>query len=451
MTHTIPDVIKDGRNGDDAADTYTYYKRDVEMMRELGLDAYRFSLSWSRILPNGLANKVSDAGVAFYNNYINEMLKYNITPLVTLYHWDLPQQMQDLGGFQNPLFPRMFENYAKVAFKHFGDRVKHWITFNEPREICYEGYGHVTKAPRLNATGVGTYYCAKHLLLAHARAYHAYNDQFRATQGGVCGITISVNWFKPLTDSEEDALAAELKRQAEWGLYAEPIFSEEGGFPKELSEIVDRKSEEEGYFASRLPQFTDEEREYVRGSSDFFGVNHYTAYMISANDYKGDYVVPSLYADIDVGTWVPPTWLQSASSWLRLAPNSIHDALSHLNKKYNGPIFYITENGWSQHPDDGFDDDSRITYYRAALDSVLNCLHDGIDLRGYMAWSLMDNFEWMEGYTERFGLYEVDFASPEKTRTPRKSAFVYKHIISTRTIDPDYEPDTKTMWIDEGK
>lgn len=202
-------------NGDIAADSYHNYKRDVEMMRELGLDAYRFSISWSRILPNGFANEINEAGIAYYNNLINEMLKYNIKPMVTLYHWDLPQKLQDLGGFMSPLFPEWFEEYARVAFENFGDRVKLWITFNEPREICYEGYSWTNKAPLLNISDVGTYYCAKHLVLGHARAYHTYNNDFKPTQNGECGITISVQWFSPLTDSEEDRFETEIRKQAE--------------------------------------------------------------------------------------------------------------------------------------------------------------------------------------------------------------------------------------------
>lgn len=185
------------------------------MMRELGLDAYRFSLSWARILPNAFPNKISRAGVDYYNNLINEIIKYNIKPIVTLYHWDLPQKLQDMGGFLNPLFPEWFEDYARVAFNYFGDRVKFWITFNEPREICYEGYGYFTKAPMLNITDVGTYYCAKNLLLANARAYRAYVKDFKTKQNGICGITINVNWFSPLEDSDEDKYAAEIRRQAE--------------------------------------------------------------------------------------------------------------------------------------------------------------------------------------------------------------------------------------------
>lgn len=215
MVHNKPDDIKDKSNGDVAADSYHNYKRDVEMMRELGLDAYRFSFSWSRILPTGFSNEINQAGIDFYNNYIDEMLKYNIIPMVTLYHWDLPQKLQELGGFSNPLFSEWFEDYSRVAFEKFGDRVKHWITFNEPREICYEGYGNNTKAPQINAHGIGEYLCAKHLVMAHAKAYHAYNNEFKASQGGTCGITISVNWFGPLTDSDEDAAAAELYRQAQ--------------------------------------------------------------------------------------------------------------------------------------------------------------------------------------------------------------------------------------------
>lgn len=215
LTHTNPGYVTDRSNGDTAANTYTNYATDVQMMRQLGLNAYRFSLSWPRILPDGLPNTVSKHGLTFYNNYINEMLKYNITPIATLYHWDLPQKLQDLGGFMNPLIQEWFEDYARIAFENFGDRVKHWLTFNEPREICYEGYGSDMKAPALNRTDIGTYYCAKNLLVAHAKAYRAYVKDFKPKQKGVCGITISVNWYESSTDSEEDVKATEIKRQAE--------------------------------------------------------------------------------------------------------------------------------------------------------------------------------------------------------------------------------------------
>ncbi|KAG6439501.1 hypothetical protein O3G_MSEX000824, partial [Manduca sexta] len=158
-------------------------------------------------------------------------------------------------------------------------------------------------------------------VIAHAKAYYLYNNEFKASQGGECGITISVNWFGPLTDSEEDEFAAELRRQAEWGLYANPIFSEEGGFPKELVDRVAAKSASQGYSKSRLPVFTEDEKTFVKGSADFFGVNHYTGVLISASDeYKTTiYPVPSIYDDIDVGVYVSPDWPVAASSWLRVS------------------------------------------------------------------------------------------------------------------------------------
>ncbi|XP_047035815.1 lactase-phlorizin hydrolase-like [Helicoverpa zea] len=450
LTHTNPTVIQDLTNGDIAADSYHNYKRDVEMMRELGLDAYRFSISWARILPTGFSNEINPPGIEYYNNLINEMVKYNITPMVTLYHWDLPQKLQDLGGLMNPLFTEWFEDYARVVFENFGDRVKLFITFNEPREICFEGLEDMNKAPLLNTTGVGVYLCAKNLVMAHARAYHLYDKEFRATQGGQCGITISVNWFGPATNSAEDELAAEIMRQVQWGLYAEPIFSAEGGFPRELSQRIAEKSAQQGFSRSRLPDFTEEEKAYVQGASDFFGVNHYTTILVSATEHKAFNSAPSMMDDADVGYFVPPEWPVSSAPWLKFAPNSVYYALTHLSEKYNNPNIYITENGWATYPDSGLVDDDRIAYYRAALESALDVLEEGVNLKGYMAWSLMDNMEWLEGYVACFGLYHVDYKGPARSRTARKTAFIYKHIIKNRYIDYEYEPESLTMTIDEG-
>lgn len=214
MTHNHPDTIADLSNGDVASDSYHNYKRDVQIMRELGLDAYRFSLSWPRILPTGFVYNINPQGIDYYNNLIDEMLKYNITPIVTLYHLDLPQKLQELGGFANPMIKDWFKDYARVAFEHFGDRVKYWITFNEP-VFCSHGYGSDKLAPIVNSTAFGGYLCAKNVILAHANAYHTYKNDFKPTQRGQCGITIGVNWYEPLTDTPEDRFAAEIKRQGD--------------------------------------------------------------------------------------------------------------------------------------------------------------------------------------------------------------------------------------------
>jgi beta-glucosidase/6-phospho-beta-glucosidase/beta-galactosidase len=211
-----------------ACDSYNLYNRDVEMLSELGVDFYRFSLSWSRILPDGFSDNVNVDGVTYYNNLIDALLGKGIQPLITLYHWDLPQKMQELGGWPNPLLANYFEDYAKVAFDQFGDRVKHWITFNEPKNFCLEGYGRGSAAPGLNVSGVGEYMCAHTILQAHAKAYHLYDKKYRSDQkgkptyyiefrvntewitfSGSVGITLDVGWVEPATSSKKDEEAAE--------------------------------------------------------------------------------------------------------------------------------------------------------------------------------------------------------------------------------------------------
>ncbi|XP_059049864.1 lactase/phlorizin hydrolase-like [Achroia grisella] len=448
LTHTEPCAIKDCSNGDIAANSYNFYKRDVEMMRELGLDFYRFSLSWTRILSSSFPDKINEAGVEYYNNLINEMLKYNIEPMVTLYHWDLPQKLQELGGWTNPHIVDWFGDYARTAFNLFGDRVKYWITMNEPREICYQGYGSDTMAPRLNIQGIAEYMCAKNLLVAHARAYHIYDQEFRAIQNGIIGLTISAGYSAPASDSEEDIIAAKDSSLFEWGIYAYPIYSETGDFPPVMKKRIAAKSAEQGFRRSRLPEFSPEEIKYVHGSSDFFGLNHYTSSYVYRNASVESVESPSFYDDLGTGGFILDEWEDSASSWLKVVPWGLYELLKQIKEDYNNPPVYITENGFSTYV--GLDDDKRISYYRQYLDAVLDAIDEGCNVQVYTAWSLLDNFEWMQGYSERFGLYEVDYDSPERTRTPRKSAFVYKEIVRTRTLDFSYEPVTNVMTIDEG-
>lgn len=184
FTHDHPDFIADNSTGDVACDSYHKVDEDIALIENLGVDYYRFSLSWSRILPTGYSYQVNKAGVEYYNKLIDGLLAKDIQPMVTLYHWDLPQPLQELGGWPNELMAQYFEDYAKVAFDNFGDRVKYWITFNEPYNVCYQGYGDVAKAPALNMTGYADYLCTHTVLKAHARVYHLYNDTYKATQNG---------------------------------------------------------------------------------------------------------------------------------------------------------------------------------------------------------------------------------------------------------------------------
>lgn len=184
FTHTKRELIRGGRTGDVACDSYNLYMRDIEMLKELGVDFYRFSISWTRLLPTGFTNYVSQDGLNYYNNLINALIENNIEPVITLYHWDLPQKFQEMGGWTNPLMIQYFEDYARFVFRTFGYRVKVWITFNEPKVFCVLGYGADMLAPAMNYTGIAEYQCVKNVLLAHATVYHMYKREFAQRQQG---------------------------------------------------------------------------------------------------------------------------------------------------------------------------------------------------------------------------------------------------------------------------
>ncbi|XP_061378474.1 myrosinase 1-like [Danaus plexippus] len=448
LTHTNPCKVLDCSNGDVADNSYYLYERDVEMMRELGLDTYRFSISWTRILPTGFPDYINKAGVAYYNNLIDEMLKYNIQPIVTLYHWDLPQKIQEMGGWTNSVIVNWFGDYARVIFNFFGDRVKYFITINEPHQICEFGYGEDILAPALNIQGIADYLCMKNVLLGHARAYHIYDKEFRVKQNGKIFITINAEWHQPKTVNDEEA--ARDARQFYWEVYAHPIFSKSGNFPPEMIKRIADKSAAQGFLRSRLPELSSEEVKFVQGTSDFFGLNHYSTYIVYRNESAPEvHPVPSFGDDLDIIAYQLPEWKIGSSNFTKYVPWGFRSLFNYISHQYGNPPILVTENGFATNG--GINDEDRVTYFRGYLNAILDAIDDGVDIRGYIAWSLMDNFEWSKGYTERFGLYEVDYYDPNRTRTPRKSAYVLKEIIRTRSIDPNYEPDmSQPLTIDDG-
>lgn len=217
VTHNDPKAVIDHSTGDVACDSYRLWKRDIEMLLELGVDFYRFSISWPRLLPTGFSDKISQDGLNYYNNLIDELIKHNITPIATIYHWDLPLRLQDLGGWPNPLIVDYFEDYARVCFESFGDRVKTWITINEPPNICFQGYGQSWAdgglAPGIDDHGVADYLCGHSIIKAHARAYHLYNNTYKPTQKGRVGISLTAPWVIAETDSPKDKYAADTMMQ----------------------------------------------------------------------------------------------------------------------------------------------------------------------------------------------------------------------------------------------
>ncbi|XP_058829749.1 lactase/phlorizin hydrolase-like [Topomyia yanbarensis] len=406
---------------------------------------YRFSMAWTRLMPTGISNEINQAGIDYYNNLIDELVKYNIEPMVTLYHWDLPQRLQEMGGWTNREIVDHFKEYARVAFENFGDRVKWWTTFNEPYPICVLSYEYDSMAPGYDFPGTPTYLCGHNLLLSHAEAVELYRTQFQPTQNGIIGFTMDSSWNEPESDSVEDLEASEIAMQFSLGWYMHPIFSKSGNYPQIMIDRVGNNSLKQGYAKSRLPEFTEEEINKIRGSADFFGINHYTTNIVYQNDAdnSANFRIPSYDHDRNTAGYQDPSWPESGSGWLKVNPKGMYYLLTWISNEYDNPLVYITENGVSDLG--GTKDISRIDFYNGYLNAVLDAMEEGCDVRGYVAWSLMDNFEWRAGLTERFGLYYVDYDTPERTRIAKSSAKVYANIIKTRMIDPDYIPEPDVL------
>ncbi|XP_010257423.1 PREDICTED: beta-glucosidase 12-like [Nelumbo nucifera] len=438
FTHTYPGKIKDGSNGDVAIDFYHRYKEDVGIMKEMGLDAFRFSISWSRILPNGkLSGGMNREGITFYNNLINELLSKGIQPFATLFHWDLPQALEDeYGGFLNAKIVDDFRDYAELCYKEFGDRVKHWITLNEPSTFSSSGYATGTFAPgrcsswlNRNCTGgnSGTepYAVAHNQLLAHAAAVKVYKEKYQASQKGKIGITLVAPWFVPFSDDQSSKDAARRAMDFVFGWYTDPLTY--GDYPDSMRALV----------GNRLPKFSQDRSIAVKGSFDFLGLNYYSAaYAANAstsNSVPASYLIDSRVTLTSQRNGVP-IGPKSGSDWLYVYPRGIRDMLLYVKARYNNPTIYITENGVSEVDnstltlEEALRDDLRIDYHRRHFCFLQRAIQEGVKVKGYFAWSLLDNFEWSSGYTVRFGINYVDYKDGLK-RYPKHSASWFKNFL----------------------
>ncbi|RKO86704.1 putative cellulase [Blyttiomyces helicus] len=503
-------------NADEADLSYYYWKNDIDLIKKLGAPSYRFSMSWTRLFPDGHARRAADGkwnvnpkGLKYYDSLVNALIEADITPFVTMVHWDLPMNLHsEYGGWLGYQMQDDFKNYAHFLFEHFGDRVKHWITFNEPWVSCFLGFQINSKAPWRygppnNATedplsgpsyeiGPTQYtpeskvlpanrpqqplealWCSHNLLNAHAKAQQVYRTHF-AAQNALVGLTVdgemSVPWQEPNTTAEQLASNthyADLANIFRISWYADPLVY--GDYPPEIKERV----------GSDMPVFTEEQKALLKGSVDFLGWNAYTGHWAEqARSANGSYIPPSTtksYATAQVDIWhdncrgrdasyncLPPRiGAQGGSSWLIKYPKAIRVGLNWLWNRYSGNIphgLYITENGASQpnakvaapndtvtadfwaalgeNPADYLygpdeiesefnvtslvDDTFRQKFFADYLEQVrLTVTVDGIPLKGYFAWSLMDNFEWEDGYTTRFGMSYVNFTDPERVRHPK--------------------------------
>ncbi|XP_072400072.1 myrosinase 1-like [Diabrotica undecimpunctata] len=429
MTHENPAFTPDRSNGDVACLSYYKYKEDVQILKAMGVKHYRFSISWTRILPTGFPDQINEAGITYYRNLINELRDNGIEPLVTISHWDLPLTLEKLGGFQNPDIQNWFPNYARVLFQNFGEQVKYWITFNEPRQTCMGGYGYGYYPPAVHSEGLLEYTCAHNLLRAHARAWHVYDKEFRPTQKGKISIVVDTSAYVPASDSEEDKIAADTKFQFELGWYANPVHF--GDYPDIMKSRVAERSRGEGRSQSRLPEFTEEEKALLKGTADFFAFNTYSANLVQHMDDPPIYNPPSKWQDIGVNDFQPSEWANSTQpSWFKIAPWTMRILLNWIKDHYENPDILITENGLCTD-----DDNKRINYIRDYLSYIRDAMvEDGVKVIGYTVWSIMDNFEWQLGYTQKYGLYEVDFNDPNRPRTARPSAEFYTKVCKTRCL-----------------
>ncbi|XP_059617698.1 myrosinase 1-like [Phlebotomus argentipes] len=424
------DLVADNRSPDSGPDSYKFYKDDVRILKEMGMQMYRFSIAWSRIMPTGDVSSLNNAGLQYYDNLVNELIANNIIPVVTMYHWDHPREIQKLGGALNPIFADYFKEYARVLFTRLGDRVKYWITINEPSIFCTYAYTTEDWGAAINFTG-GEYYCAHHLLIAHAKVYRMYQDEFYSKQGGKVGLSLHTRGYLPKNpDSASDREAAKIGFLTDIGWTAHPIFSISGGYSSVLTEFVAEKSKKEGRAWSRLPHMDHETVKLLKGTADFLGLNYYTSRLVvmDPNPFNG---VAFVLNDTRIIQTPAPHWPQAKSTWLYSAPEGFRQLLRWIKKEYNNPDVIITENGWS---DDGqMEDEERIEYLRQHLTEILGAINqDGCNIVGHTTWSILDNFEWMRGFTEKFGI--VSWDEETKERRPKKSASFLRQVITTRQI-----------------
>lgn len=398
-----PDAIADSSNGDVACDHINRWEEDLEILLDLNVDAYRFSISWPRVITRD--GELNPLGVAFYKTLIAALNAKNIKPFVTLYHWDLPQYLEDAGGWLNRQTAYEFANYVDKISSALGERVFSYATFNEPFCSAYLGYEIGVHAPGKTGMHNGRT-AAHHILLAHGLAMKVLRKNVPNSEAGI------VLNFTPCyanSDSVEDELAAHKADEYINQWYMQPVM--EGAYPDVIDDLP----------ASDRPPIASGDMEIICQPLDFLGINFYTRLHYSAPKAPG-----SLYHEhahrgpiTDIG-------------W-EIYPNALYELLTSLNKRYTLPPIFITENGAAMADElvDGqVNDSDRVKYYNDHINMVNNAVKDGVEVSGYFAWSLLDNFEWAEGYEKRFGLVYVDFSTQK--RTLKKSANAYKALLASR-------------------
>ncbi len=399
-----PGRITGGDRGDVATDHYHRFGEDVALMKNLGVGAYRFSLAWPRILPDGTGD-VNLEGIAFYHRLLDALEEAGIEPWATLYHWDLPQTLQDAGGWADRRIADDFRAYAEVCFREFGHRVKNWITLNEPWVVAFMGHLYGAHAPGLTDPDI-TYRVIHHLNLAHGRAVRAFREGGYA---GRIGTTLNLYTPRAATASGADGDAADRSRDRDCRLFLNPLFGRE--YPARHLEAVGRS----------LP-VEPGDREEMAEPVDFLGVHYYSEGAVRAVPVSPDH---------PEGFDRAPTWQDTTEMGWDIVPSGLLRQLRWIREEFGDIPLYITENG-AACPDrleEGrVRDRDRIAYLRGHLGFCRRAVGEGINLKGYFLWSFIDNFEWAHGYGKRFGLVYCDYRTRE--RFPKDSFYYYRDVIA---------------------
>ncbi|KAK1439585.1 hypothetical protein QVD17_05405 [Tagetes erecta] len=429
-----------GENGDVANDHYHLFMKDIEMMQSLGINAYRFSISWARVLPRGRFGEVNPLGIMFYNKIIDNLVLKGIETFVTIHHHDFPQELQDrYGSWLDPQMQDEFVHFAETCFKSFGDRVKYWITINEPNLFAEMAYEKGSYPPNhcsqpfgnclAGNSDVEPLFVMHNMLLAHGKAAKLYHEQFQSKQGGSIGLVAHCFMYEPFTDSDLDRKAAEraLIFNIGWS-FDPPIF---GDYPQEMYE----------YHGNELPRFSPEEKAFMKNSIDFIGINHYSAIFTkdctnsscleSANRaIKGFVEITGERDGVLIGD---PTSMER----FFVVPRGMEEIVNYVKTRYNNTPMFVTENGYSSpnvqdvQVEEILNDVKRIEFHQSYLASLAKAISNGADVRGYFIWSLMDNYEWTLGYNVRFGLHYVDRKTFD--RIPKQSAKWYQDFLKNNT------------------
>ena len=405
FAHT-PGRIRDGSTGDVACDHYRRYRDDVALMRTLGTNAYRFSISWGRVMPRG-RGPVNPAGLDFYERLVDALLEHAIEPMVTLYHWDLPAALDDLGGWLNPDIAHWFAEYMSAVVRRLDGRVKLWTTINEPWVITDGGYLYGVLAPGHRNRFEGPI-ASHHVLLAHAEAVRAYRAEGRHR----VGIVVNLEPKYPASDDPADRAAtnradAYMNRQ-----YLDPLFL--GRYPDELGQM----------FGEAWPRWPAEDAALIRQPIDFLGVNYYTRSVTRFDPHAWLF---------QAAPTPQPRATYTETGWEVFAP-ALTEILVWVKNRYGNPPLYVTENGAAFFDPPVVDGDAladplRVAYLRQHIAAVHAAIDRGVDIRGYFVWSLLDNFEWAHGYSKRFGIVHVDFQTQK--RTLKDSALFYARVIAS--------------------